>query len=609
MLRYIATTVLALLIWLAPTLLFLGFYYTKQTVPERTIVMHIALVTSTIIAFLSLLKLGETVLPKKVNKIFRILLTSLWFIINISLYLTIIMGLLSWNRIPTFDILLIYIAQLNETVSAVGVSYWVITLAVLIFILLLSLIVWLTSSLMRKLGEMDSNYNIKKKFIFCALLFLLSSFMTFDTWMYRILIAGDNKNPIYQLINPSIEGITNTVLLDVLGKRGDEKMEAYEDKVRQNYNAKASNNARSIILLTVDAMRPDHMGIYGTQRQTTPNLQKMKDAGMLHIIREARASCPESTCGLLSFLSGKEPQQLLMHNFNLTEILGKLGYKRYFFLGGDHSHYYGLRESYGTPDAYWDGTSSGKGYVNDDVALVDAIKALPPAQKDGNYFFFIHLMSVHGLGKKHPEFSHWNPSASIYNVTSSSSSSFSVFHNYYDNGVLQADFFVNEIYNSLKDKGYIDDSSIMLVSADHGESLGEHGIRTHATSLHEAEIRIPWVWIGRNFGSESDPVVQADFAPTILTAIGAPVPEHWRGLPLQHGTKERRFTIHTQTPAAAIIRYSEKERSKLIVNYKEHSETFFNLLSDPHELAPQKIKDAELEQNLEEAGFSYLGEL
>jgi len=116
MLRYIATTVLALLIWLAPTLLFLGFYYTKQTVPERTIVMHIALVTSTIIAFLSLLKLGETVLPKKVNNIFRILLTSLWFIINISLYLTIIMGLLSWNRIPTFDILLIYIAQLNETV-------------------------------------------------------------------------------------------------------------------------------------------------------------------------------------------------------------------------------------------------------------------------------------------------------------------------------------------------------------------------------------------------------------------------------------------------------------------------------------------------------------
>ena len=94
-----------------------------------------------------------------------------------------------------------------------------------------------------------------------------------------------------------------------------------------------------------------------------------------------------------------------------------------------------------------------------------------------------------------------------------------------------------------------------------------------------------------------------------MTAIGAPVPEHWRGLPLQHGTKERRFTFHTQTPAAAIIRYSENERSKLIVNYKDHSESFFNLLSDPHELAPQKIKDAELEQNLEEAGFSYLGEL
>ena len=431
----------------------------------------------------------------------------------------------------------------------------------------------------------------------------------FNLWFYYIVLGDAQKDPLHQFIFKNINENAQTVLLGVLGGHQNKNLEIQENEIREKYHATVSKNKKSVVLITVDALRPDRMGIYGANRQTTPYLQNMMSQGKAHIVQEARSSCPESTCGLLSLLSGKEPQQLLPKNFSLVDALGALGYQRYFFLSGDHTNYYGLKESYGESEKYWDGTLAEGFFVNDDLGLLQAINDLPQASPDENHFFFIHLMSVHGIGIKHPDFRKWLPAQSIYNFSGSLQGDLSMVHNHYDNGVLQADFLVHEIYQSLLEKGYIDEGSIVLLTSDHGESLGEHGIRTHATSLHEAEIRIPWVWLGRPLGDLDDPVIQADFAPTVLAEIGAPIPAHWKGLPLQNGTRHREYTFHIQIPYAAVVHYADDERSKLVVNYRNKSKQVFDLKKDPHELLWMDIPVPQLEKVLDDAGLSYLGNL
>lgn len=402
--------------------------------------------------------------------------------------------------------------------------------------------------------------------------------------------------------------ISPNALLAVLDQKDNAHLIAHEEKISKSYLPHATKKPKSVVLFIIDALRPDRMGVYGAERQTTPYLQKMLEQGNAHLLHEARSACSETTCGILSLLSGKEPQQLLARNFNLTDILGKLGYRRYFYLSGDHTNFYSARNSYGSYDYYQDGTGDPEFYINDDRWLQKAIAALPNAEENEQYFFTILFMSAHGLGTKHSEFAKWQPAKSIYNLSLSLDGSLDEYHNHYDNGILQADFMVNHVYNTLIERGYIDDTSIVLLTSDHGESLGEHGIRAHAASLHEAGIRIPWIWLGKNpLGNLNDPVIQADFAPTVLHEIGAEIPEHWRGIPLQKGTSERQYTFHAQIPYAGIIHYAPNKREKLMFNYRDRSRYFFDLLRDPKELEEHHTGDSTLEKLLDDSGLSYLG--
>ncbi len=59
-----------------------------------------------------------------------------------------------------------------------------------------------------------------------------------------------------------------------------------------------------------------------------------------------------------------------------------------------------------------------------------------------------------------------------------------------DNGLRQADDMIRRIFGSLRAKGYLDDA-IVVISSDHGEALGEHGIYAHGSYLYPEFLRIP----------------------------------------------------------------------------------------------------------------------
>src|SRR5262249_22330121 len=86
------------------------------------------------------------------------------------------------------------------------------------------------------------------------------------------------------------------------------------------------------------------------------------------------------------------------------------------------------------------------------------------------------------------------------------------------------------LIDGLRSGGQLD-TTLVVVAADHGESLGEHGERTHGVFTYDVTIKVPWVlWAGERLRGTSDALVRLiDLAPTVLDVVGVAVPREFSG--------------------------------------------------------------------------------
>src|SRR5690606_22898659 len=96
--------------------------------------------------------------------------------------------------------------------------------------------------------------------------------------------------------------------------------------------------------------------------------------------------------------------------------------------------------------------------------------------------------------------------------------------NFYDNGVFQFDYYVGEVLDQLKSKGYLE-NALVVITADHGEALGDHGEFGHAKGVWFPVQHVPLIML--RFGYEPPSAIeqpamasQIDIAPTILHELG-----------------------------------------------------------------------------------------
>ena len=315
--------------------------------------------------------------------------------------------------------------------------------------------------------------------------------------------------------------------------------EQAENAARSAYAPSATFHRRKVILIVADALRPDRMGAYGHARKTTPLIERWGEQGAMRKFDRVWAACAESACGLMAIANGRYLYELPRRSFSLPEALRRHGYAVHMILGGDHTNFYGLREAYGEVDSYFDGASAAGHYMNDDALVVERTAALPEWNGLPVMFHF-HLMSTHELGARHPESLRHLPSATyVGKVLRRGRSLAPEEHafNFYDNGVIQLDLTVDRILQLLRRKGYLREA-LVVITADHGEGLGEHGTYGHAKSLHEVELRVPLLLLSFGYrpGAPAEPAAaasQIDIAPTILAELGIPRPTTWTGQPLQ----------------------------------------------------------------------------
>jgi arylsulfatase A-like enzyme len=107
----------------------------------------------------------------------------------------------------------------------------------------------------------------------------------------------------------------------------------------------------------------------------------------------------------------------------------------------------------------------------------------------------------------------------------------------YDGQILAMDAALGEFVTELKKRGRYE-NALIVVTADHGELLGEHDIVGHGgRMMYEGLLHIPLVvklpGAGRPKGALANPVQLVDILPTVLQTIGAPLPAGVQGSPLQ----------------------------------------------------------------------------
>jgi len=155
---------------------------------------------------------------------------------------------------------------------------------------------------------------------------------------------------------------------------------------------------------------------------------------------------------------------------------------------------------------------------------------------------------------------------------------------------------VGRLLDDLKSSGQLD-RTLVVVCADHGESLGEHGERTHGTFVYDATMRVPWiVWSsnGSIRGRDDRLVRLIDLAPTALDLVGIAAPKEFEGRSIAEDATER--TAYLEAMDANLTR-NWAPLTALVAGTRKFIDLpmpeLYDLASDPSETTNLFARDAE----------------
>jgi len=272
-----------------------------------------------------------------------------------------------------------------------------------------------------------------------------------------------------------------------------------------------------VVLISIDTCRADYLGCYNPSRATTPNVDAFAKSATL--FRNAVSPVPISLPAHASMLTGQIPpvhgarsigSRVAEPNDTLAETLQDRGYATGAVISGFVlQKRSGLHQGFETYDDHFRdregrGRFSGAERAGGDTSAV-AIEWLRRRQDDpGRFFLFLHYFDPHSPYRA-PE-----PFAGRFRQEP------------YAAEVAYADHCVGQVLDELRRLDLYDES-LIIITADHGEMLGEHGELGHEFFIYQPALRVPLI-VKRPHQKEGrvvdDLVGLVDVAPTVWAQAG-----------------------------------------------------------------------------------------
>ncbi len=243
----------------------------------------------------------------------------------------------------------------------------------------------------------------------------------------------------------------------------------------------------NVILITIDTLRADHVGVYGSTTAVTPAIDGLAASGI--VFDHAISQVPLTLASHASILTGTYPFYNGVQDFtgnplspsfqSVAQAFQRNGYATAAVVSSfvlDRS--WGLARGF---DVYQDAFAP-RSFVEKNVALVERPAAQSvdlalawlrhrPAKP---FFLWLHLYDPH---------SPYDPPEPFHSRYQ---------HDLYSGEIAYADSQLARLFQYLKSAGIYDRAAIILLS-DHGESLGEHGEKEHGFFIYNSTVHVPLV--------------------------------------------------------------------------------------------------------------------
>ncbi|KPJ69644.1 hypothetical protein AMJ44_03035 [candidate division WOR-1 bacterium DG_54_3] len=296
-----------------------------------------------------------------------------------------------------------------------------------------------------------------------------------------------------------------------------------------NAASSSGSSGLNLLIITIDTLRADHLGIYGYDKIKTPHIDNLGEKGVLfshaycHVPLTLPSHCSLFT-GTLPLFHGVRDNGYRLPSFNLTlaEIFKKKGYQTAAFVGA-----FPLDSRFGLDKGFevYDDLYGSKNVVRD-LSFIERraedvnkkVFAWLDDNHDKKFFIWIHYFDPHAPYE--PPLLYKDE----YNGRE------------YDGEIAYTDTVIGELLAKF-DQLKLLEKTLIILTSDHGEGLGDHNETTHGIFVYDSTLRVPLIFYIPKFLPQGqiipDQVGLIDVVPTILDLMGFPQNSNLQGKSLK----------------------------------------------------------------------------
>lgn len=352
----------------------------------------------------------------------------------------------------------------------------------------------------------------------------------------------------------------------------------------------------NVLILLLDAARPDHLGFYGYKRPTTPEIDRIcKDSLVFTNASTVAPFTLASTASLFTSLypdthSVVDPENRLSEKIpTMAEAFRKAGYETVMVANNPF-----LAPTFGFNRGF-DVCAEEESYGPDRAELVTDRVLAELDKITGAFFFYVHYLRPHDPYNSPQEIHQlFDRSRKVrtYDIDAMDSGTVPITRDQtndiiddYDAGLRVVDRELGRLFEQLGKRGRLENTIVVIVS-DHGEAFGEHGRMLHSSTVYEEMIGIPLILYypaAVKAGKNENLAQNIDIFPTLAGLANIPLPDFVQGQSLL--TKTRKYSFSRTNGYKPVFSVSSRD-AKLIHDSQKKPAQFYDLRKDPLERAP-----------------------